>query len=67
MKHDRALTQLFTTLQKANVHEYECHGCGHWKPSDQLEDRTIYDQGDITEVLVCTHCLSLGWDNWGQS
>ena len=46
--------------------QYECYGCGHWKPSDQLEDRTIYDQGDITEVLVCTRCLSLGWDNWGR-
>ena len=48
------------------VHEYECHSCGRFTRMDHDNEKTIIDQGDRMDVLVCSRCLALGWEKWGR-
>lgn len=53
---------------RAQEREYECHSCGRFEKSDNLEDRTVFDDRSYEhlDILICKRCIALGWDKWGR-
>ena len=53
-------------FQARQIHEYECHSCGRYTRMDHDNEKTIIDQGEREDVLICDRCLALGWNHWGK-
>ena len=64
MKHDRALTQLFDTLRKANLQpDEECSSCGDLhKPKPNLSVSTKYSG----QMYFCSERCFDEWVQFGR-